>query len=75
MRLGPVRLRALKADLVTQQQLREAMPRAHQIPAQILPRAHQVTQRFLLDARDRHPVQLAGREQPDQALSVTTIGV
>jgi hypothetical protein len=75
MRLGPVGLRPVEADLVTQQQLRQPMPRAHQIATQVLPRAHEVAQRLFLDARDRHPVQFAGGEQPDQALGVAAIGL
>ena len=75
MRLRPVGLRAVEADLVAQQQLREPMPRAHQIAAQILPRADQVTQRFRLDARHRDAMQLPRRQQPHQPLGVTPIGL
>ena len=75
MRLGPVGLRPVEADLVTQQQLRQPMARAHQIAAQILARTHQVAQRLLLDARHRDAMQLTGGEQPHQPLGVATIGL
>ncbi len=75
MRLSPVGLRPVEADLVPQQQLRQPMPGTHQIPAQILAGANEVTQRLFLDARDRHPVQFAGRQQPDQPLGVAAIGL
>ena len=74
VRLGPVGLRAVEAHFVAQQQLGQAMARAHQIAAQVLARTHQVAQRLLLDARDRNAMQLAGHQQPDQPLGITTIG-
>jgi hypothetical protein len=43
---GPVGLRAVEAHLVAQQQLGQAMARAHQIGAQILTGTHQVAQRL-----------------------------
>jgi len=75
MGLGPVGLRPLEADLAAQQQLRQPMPGAHQIAAQILTRTDEVAQRLLLDARDRHPMQLPGRQQPHQALGIATVGL
>jgi hypothetical protein len=60
---------------MTQQQLGQPVPRPHQVAAQVLARADEIAQRLFLDAGDRHPVQLAGREQPHQTLGVATVGL
>ena len=51
------------------------MPAAHQIHPHRVPRADQVTQRLLLIAGNPDRVQLSRQQQPDEMLSVTTIGL
>ena len=75
MRLGPVGLRPVEADLVAQQQLRQPMTGAHEIAAQILPRTHQIAQRLFLDAGTATAMQLTRGQQPHQALGVAAIGL
>jgi hypothetical protein len=62
VRLRPVV--AVKAQIVSQQQVADAVTRAHQIAAQVLARADQITQGFL--ARGRHPdrMQLSAINSP-----------
>jgi hypothetical protein len=72
--LGP-RLPVIKPDPVTQQQLREPVPGAHQIDPDLLARADQIAQCFLLGPRHPDRVQLAGDEQPREILGVTPIGL
>jgi hypothetical protein len=73
--MRPVGLRTVEANLVTQQQLGQPMARPHQIATQILARADQIPQPLLLDRRDHDPVQLTGRQQPHETLSIATIGL
>jgi len=47
----------------------------HQIHTHRLPRADQITQRLLLEPRHPDRVQLACKQQPDQQLGVTTVGL
>ena len=47
--LRPRRGGAFVVDLTAQQELRKAVPGAHQIAADVLPTADQVTQLFVLD--------------------------
>jgi hypothetical protein len=63
----------IKPDPVTQQQLREPMPGAHQIHPHRLASAHQVAQRLLLGPRHPDRVQLAGQQQAGQMLGVTAV--
>jgi hypothetical protein len=58
---------AVEAQVVAQQQLADAVTRAHQITAQILAGADQITQAFFCDRRHAHRVQLAGHQQPPPA--------
>jgi hypothetical protein len=75
MRLRPVALGAIEADVVAQQQLGQPVAGAHQIAAQVLTRADQVAQRLFLDGRDRDRVQLARDQQPHQPLGVALVGL
>jgi len=45
---GGPRGAVIEADAVTQQQLREPMPRPHQLATRVLTRPHQITGRFLV---------------------------
>ena len=60
---------------VTEQQLREPMPGAHQITAHILTSAHQITCSLLLRSRHPHRGDLAEPKQPRQPLSITPISL
>jgi len=60
---------------VTQQQLGEPVAGAHEIAAQSFAGTNQVAHRFLLDARHRDRMQLAGSQQPDQSFGVALIGL
>ena len=74
----PVLLRpvvAVKAMVVAEQQLAQAVASAHQIAADVLARTHQVTQRFLLDAGDPDPVQRTDHQQPQQPLGIAAVGL
>ena len=65
----------VEPDPVAQQQLREPVTAAHQIHPHRVTRADQVTQRLLLIARHPDRMQLAGQQQPDEMLGVTTVGL
>jgi hypothetical protein len=54
-----------------QQELRQAVPGAHQIAAEILDAADQIPERLIGDRRHEREPQLPGGEQPDQADRVT----
>lgn len=69
------RLPIVEPDPVTQQQLREPVPGAHQLDADCFAGADQVAQRFLLVARDSDRVKSARQQQPHEVLGVTTIGL
>ena len=51
------------------------MSATHQIHTHRLPRADQITQRLLLEPRHPDRVQLASKQQPDQQVGVTTVGL
>ena len=72
-RLGPGA--AVEAEVVAQQQLADAVARAHQIAAQVLARPHQVAQRLLARWSAPGPVQLADHQQPHQPLGVAPVGL
>src|SRR3954467_5329374 len=75
MWLRPVALGTREADVVAQQQLGDAVARAHQIAAQVLPGADQIAQALGLDARNRDRVQFARDQKPRQALGVAPVGL
>ena len=77
-RAVPLRPRAggvLVEDAVAQQQLRQSLPGAHQIAADVLPRADQIAQRLLLDRRHPDRVQRVDHQQPQHPLGVALIGL
>jgi hypothetical protein len=59
------------ADVVSEQQLAESLPGAHQITAHGLPRADDVAQRLLLAGRDPDRVQRVDHQQSQHPLGVT----
>jgi hypothetical protein len=71
----PVALGAVEAHVVAEQQLGESVACAHEVAAEVFAGADQVAQRFFFDGRHRHRVQLAGDQQPHQALGVALIGL
>ena len=68
-------LPAVVDDPVAQQQLRQPVPRPHQITAAVLPGPHQIPGRFLLDARHRHRDDLIQMQQPGQMQRIPGIGL
>src|SRR5439155_18623597 len=52
-----------------QQQLREPMPRTHQLAAGVLTRPHQITRRLLVRLRDAHRHQLAEAQLASRSAS------
>lgn len=58
-----------------QQQLPDPMPRAHQIPAQVLAGTNQVAQRLELQGRDLHRPQLPRRVQPGELQRIARVGL
>ena len=74
MRVSP-RPAVIEPDPVTQQQLGESVPGAHQIFTQLLPGANQIAQRFLFLAGHPDRVKLAGHQQPHQMFGIPQIGL
>jgi ABC-type phosphate/phosphonate transport system ATPase subunit len=70
--LRPVR--ALIAQVASQQELAEAMARPREVLADVLARADKVAQRFLLFGRHAHERQAAGGELAREDLGVPLIG-
>ena len=73
-----VRLRprpAREPQPVAQQKLRQPVTRAHQILARVIDATHQITKPLVRFAGHERERQLPGREQPDNPLRVTTIGL
>jgi hypothetical protein len=60
---------------LAQQQLRQPVPRGHQIPTDILTGPHQITGGFLLDARHRDRDDLSQMQQAGQMPGITHIGL
>jgi hypothetical protein len=58
-----------------EQELGQAVARAHQIASGVLDAAHQVAETFVGDARHERERQLAGGQQPDQAHPRTAVHV
>jgi hypothetical protein len=65
----------LVADVVSQQQLAQPVPGAHQVDADVLARPDEVAQRLLLAARHAHRVQTVDHQQPHQPLGVAAVGL
>ena len=65
----------LVANVVTQQQLAEPLPGAHQITADRLPGANDIAQRLLLAGRDPDRVQRVDHQQAQHPLGVALIGL
>ncbi len=66
---------AVKALVVTEQQLGKAVARAHQVPADVLAGADQVPAGLLVHRGNPDRRELAGHQQPDQQLGVAAIGL
>jgi hypothetical protein len=66
---------ALKAHPAAQQELRQAMPGAHQISAHIVDTAHHVTEALIRFARHEREPKLTGGEEPHQPLGVAPVGL
>ena len=62
-------------DAVAQQQLRDPVPGAHQVPAAVLPRPHQVPGGFLLHPWNRHRGDLIQAQQSRQVHRVPGVGL
>jgi hypothetical protein len=60
---------------VEKQQLRDAVPAAHQVAAHLLTRAGEVPGSFERRRRHRDRLQLAGEQKPRQQLGVLAIGL
>jgi hypothetical protein len=74
MRAGP-RLALVVDDSLPQQQLREPMPRRHQIAPYVVPSPDQVPRGFLFHTRNRDPGDLPEMQQPGQMPRVTLVGL
>jgi hypothetical protein len=59
----------------SQQELRQAVTRAHQVLARVIDAAHQITETLVHLARHERKAKLAGREQPHQPLGITPISL
>ena len=60
---------------MAQQQLRQLVPRRHQIPTDILTGPHQITGGFLLDARYRDRDDLSEVQQAGQMPGIAQVGL
>jgi len=68
-------LPARKAQPATQQELRQAVAGAHQVPARVVDATHEIAEALVRLAGHERERQLAGREQSHQPLGVTAVGL